>query len=81
MTEPDTQACDPIVDNGYLVTMDEGRREIAGGAVAVKEGRIVALGPAAEIVLPKGRSTRLDESAVLAAGKASAMRMAERVGG
>lgn len=32
-----------------LVTMDDGRREIAGGAIAFRDGVIVAVGPGAEL--------------------------------
>ena len=38
-----------VVRNGTVVTMDADRRVIASGAVAVDGGRIVAVGPAAEI--------------------------------
>ena len=40
---------DLVVRNGTVVTIDPGRRVIADGAVAVDKGRIVAVGPAAEI--------------------------------
>ncbi|HEV2860685.1 MAG TPA: amidohydrolase [Pyrinomonadaceae bacterium] len=41
---------DLIVSGGTVVTMDEGRRVIEDGAVAVRAGRIVAVGRRAEIV-------------------------------
>jgi 5-methylthioadenosine/S-adenosylhomocysteine deaminase len=40
---------DLIVRGGTIVTMDNARRVINDGAIAVTEGRIVALGPRAEI--------------------------------
>ena len=40
---------DLIVSGGTVVTMDEGRRVIEDGAVAVRAGRIVAVGGRAEI--------------------------------
>jgi 5-methylthioadenosine/S-adenosylhomocysteine deaminase len=42
-------AADLLVRGGTVVTMDAGRRVLADGAVAVKDGRIVAVGPAAEV--------------------------------
>jgi 5-methylthioadenosine/S-adenosylhomocysteine deaminase len=38
-----------VVRNGTVVTMDGDKRVIAGGAIAVDDGRILAVGPAAEI--------------------------------
>jgi 5-methylthioadenosine/S-adenosylhomocysteine deaminase len=42
--------CDLLVTNGYVVTMDERRTLYPDGAVAVAGGRIVDVGPAAEVV-------------------------------
>jgi 5-methylthioadenosine/S-adenosylhomocysteine deaminase len=38
-----------VVRNGTVVTMDADRRVIANGAIAVDGGKIVAVGPAAEV--------------------------------
>ncbi len=43
------QRVDLLVSGGTVVTMDEGRRVIEGGAVAIRGERIVAMGPAAEV--------------------------------
>jgi cytosine/adenosine deaminase-related metal-dependent hydrolase len=43
-------AVDLIVRHGHLVTMDDARRVIEDGAVAVSDGRIVDLGPDDEVV-------------------------------
>src|SRR5687768_471894 len=40
---------DPLVLGGTIVTMDQERRVIPDGAIAVSQGRIVAIGPRAEI--------------------------------
>jgi 5-methylthioadenosine/S-adenosylhomocysteine deaminase len=42
-------AVDLIVQNGTVVTVDGNRRVIADGAVAIADGRIVAVGPRAEV--------------------------------
>jgi 5-methylthioadenosine/S-adenosylhomocysteine deaminase len=42
-------AVDIIVSGGTIVTMDGARRVIEDGAVAVKGGRVVAVGPRAEV--------------------------------
>jgi len=47
----DRQPIDLLVFGGTVVTMDEERRVLVNGAVAVNDGDIVAVGPAAEIVI------------------------------
>lgn len=47
-----------VVTNGTVVTMDQGRRVIPDGAVAIDGGAIVAVGPRAEIATGyRGRQT------------------------
>jgi 5-methylthioadenosine/S-adenosylhomocysteine deaminase len=50
--DPATVAFEPVdllVTGGLVVTMDPSRRLIADGAVAVRDGAIVAVGPAGEL--------------------------------
>jgi cytosine/adenosine deaminase-related metal-dependent hydrolase len=42
-------ACDILVTNGYVVTLDGARRVFAPGAVAIAGRRIVAVGPEREV--------------------------------
>ena len=49
-----------VVTNGTVVTMDEDRRVIAKGALAVDGGRIVAVGPASEIAAAYRGARTLD---------------------
>jgi cytosine/adenosine deaminase-related metal-dependent hydrolase len=41
---------DLLIRGGVVITMDAERRVIADGAVAIRDGRIVAVGPTAEVV-------------------------------
>ena len=41
---------DIILDNCYIITMDDKRRMIENGAVAVKDGKIAAVGKSAEVI-------------------------------
>ncbi len=45
----DPESVDLLVRNGTLVTVDAGRRVIPDGAVAIRGGAIVAVGPAVEV--------------------------------
>lgn len=43
------QACDLLVENGLVITVDDERRVIERGAVAIDDGRIVAVGTTEEV--------------------------------
>src|SRR3954464_9883121 len=53
-------AVDIIVSGGTVVTMDATRRVIEDGSIAVKGGRIVAVGPRAEVEAKYTGRERLD---------------------
>ena len=53
------QPVDLLVLGGTIVTMDQSRRVIEDGGIAVSGGRIVAIGPRAEI---EGRYSSDSES-------------------
>ena len=57
--------CELIVDNGYLVTMDDERREIPSGAIAIKDRGIVAVGPATEVAGEWRAARRIDARGAL----------------
>ena len=42
--------CDVILAHGVVATMDDANRLVADGAVALRAGKIVAVGPAAEVL-------------------------------
>jgi cytosine/adenosine deaminase-related metal-dependent hydrolase len=54
---PAPVAIDLLVAHGLVVTVDSARRVLADGAVAVKDGRIVEVGKAADL-LPRYRAAR-----------------------
>ena len=56
------QNADLVVTGGTIVTMDAQRRIIENGAVAVERGRIVAVGPRAEIEARYPARQRIDAS-------------------
>jgi 5-methylthioadenosine/S-adenosylhomocysteine deaminase len=58
------QAVDLLVVGGTIVTMDQTRRVLDDGGIAVSQGRIVAIGPRAEI-----ESRYTSRHKVVAAGK------------
>lgn len=49
LTEPEAERVDLLVRGGTVVTMDNTRRVIEDGAIAVRGGRIVAVGTRADI--------------------------------
>ncbi|HPT28151.1 MAG TPA: amidohydrolase [Bryobacteraceae bacterium] len=51
---------DLIVSAGTVLTMDAGHRAISNGAVAISGGRILAVGPKAEIVKSFRAKSRID---------------------
>lgn len=63
------QPADLIVSASKVVTMDKDRRVVAGGAVAIRDGRILAIAPRAEIDKAYSAKQRIDRSdAILAPG-------------
>lgn len=62
-------AADLIITARYVVTMDAGRRVIENGAVAIEKDRIIAVGPAAEILKAHRAKQRINRpDAILAPG-------------
>jgi 5-methylthioadenosine/S-adenosylhomocysteine deaminase len=62
-------AADLVITARYVVTMDANRRVIENGAVAIEEDRIVAVGPAAEILKAHRSKQRINRpDAILAPG-------------
>ena len=58
MEEPRT--IDLLIAGGVVVTVDEDRRVLGDGAVAIDEGRIVAVGPTAEVAARHRAERRID---------------------
>jgi cytosine/adenosine deaminase-related metal-dependent hydrolase len=61
---PGRERADLVIAGGVIATMDERRRLIGDGALAIKDGRILAVGKAAEIEPRFAATERID-----AAGK------------
>ena len=53
---------DLLIRGGTVITMDGGRRVIADGAVAITDGRIVAVGPTAEVAAAHGNAAQVIEA-------------------
>ncbi|HEY6803576.1 MAG TPA: amidohydrolase [Pyrinomonadaceae bacterium] len=60
-----TQRVDLLVLGGTIVTMDATRNVIDDGAIAVKDGRIVAIGPRAEIEAAYSSTKRVNATGKL----------------
>lgn len=58
MTVP--ASCDLIVTNGLVITLDAQRRVLADGAVAIRGGRIMAVGPSATVASAWTAPRRVD---------------------
>ncbi|MDX2413370.1 MAG: amidohydrolase family protein [Woeseiaceae bacterium] len=58
--EPSANQIDLIVNGDYVVTMDDATTVHAGAAVAIDQGIIIAIGPAAEIAASYDASEVLD---------------------
>jgi 5-methylthioadenosine/S-adenosylhomocysteine deaminase len=55
-----TAPCDILIENGLVVTVDDRRRVWSDGAIAVKDGVIVAIGPSAEVAPHWTPTKRID---------------------
>ena len=55
-----TTPCDILVENGLIITVDEGRRVWADGAIAIKDGVIAAIGRSTEVAPQWLPATRID---------------------
>lgn len=64
-TQPQREAADLIVTAGQVITMDANRRVIDRGAVAIRDGRILAVGSRAEIGRAYRASQRIDQPLAL----------------
>lgn len=63
------QPVDVVITGRWVVTMDAARRVIEQGAIAVRGGEIVAVGPAAEVMKKHPARQRVDRpNAILAPG-------------
>ena len=60
MNDPLPQPCDLIVGGDLLLTLDEQGRILRDGALAVSDGRIVDIGPAAAIKARWSATTQID---------------------
>lgn len=60
MNDTDPQICDLLVGGDLVLTLDEQGRVLRDGALAVRNGRIVDIGPAAVLEARWSATTRLD---------------------
>lgn len=54
------QACDVIIENGFVITLDAERRCFAPGALAIADRRIAAVGPEPEVLAAYHAERRID---------------------
>lgn len=64
-TQPQREQADLIVTAAQVITMDAHRRVIDRGAVAIRDGRILAVGPRAEISRAYRALNRIDQPQAL----------------
>jgi len=60
MNDTDPQICDLLVGGDLVLTLDEQGHVLRDGALAVRDGRIVDIGPAATLEARWSATTRLD---------------------
>jgi cytosine/adenosine deaminase-related metal-dependent hydrolase len=60
---PARAAVDLLVRHGRLVTMDDDRRVVGDGAVAIVDGRIVDIGPDRDVIARAGPTSRTIDAA------------------